>query len=282
MNPRVSIVTVCLNQRGFITNTLESVMSQTYSPIEHIVIDGGSTDGTVDVLKRYAANYDLRWVSEPDRGLSHAFNKGIMAATGEWLYFLNGDDYLVDGGVIARVMEWIAAHPGYSIYMGGTQHVDEQGTRLPHRPMPLPNSVYTRHTLLNERAIVIHQGTFYRRGVFEVAGLYSEKYKTHMDYEFHLRATRYFDIAAMDLAVACFRVHPSAFSQQINWRRYVELARARAIHGGSLCHRHNLYFLKGFLATWPATRSLYRALGGTRAGKAAARASGWHDGGRLD
>jgi glycosyltransferase involved in cell wall biosynthesis len=275
VNPRLSIVTACRNQRRYITQTLESVISQTYSPIEHIVVDGGSTDGTVDVLKRYAANYNLRWVSEPDRGLSHAFNKGVAAATGEWLYFLNGDDYVIDNGAIARVMEWIAAHPGYSIYMGGIAVVDEEGVEIARSPLPRADTIYTRDALLNEGAPVIHQGTFYQRQVFEVAGSYSEKYRTHMDYEFHLRATKYFDIAAMELVVACFRTHPLALSKQADWRRYVELLRARAKHGGSLWHRDNLYFLRGFFATWPATRWLYHWLGGTRR-KIVARLSGSH------
>ncbi len=270
----MSIITACLNQRAFITDTLESVMSQTYSPIEHIVIDGGSTDGTVDVLARHAASSSLRWVSETDRGLSHAFNKGIVLATGEWLYFLNGDDYLIDGRAIGRVMAWIAAHPGHSIYMGGTAVVDEEGLRITHGPPPPANAIYTRNALLNEGVPVIHQGTFYRRRVFEVVGPYSEKYRTHMDYEFQLRATRYFDIAAMELLVACFRTHPLALSQQAGWRRYVELLCARVTHGGSLWHRDNLRFLKGFLATWPATRWLYFWLAGTRRRKIAARVSG--------
>lgn|GEM_PF-1466068 len=278
MNPRVSIVTACLNQRRFITDTLESVMSQTYAPIGHIVIDGGSTDGTVDVLKRYAASYDLRWVSEPDRGLSHAFNKGVVASTGEWLYFLGGDDYLIDSGAIGRVMDWIAAHPGHSIYMGGTVGVDEEGVEITHGPPPPADTIYTRDALLNEGAPVIHQGTFYRRRVFEVAGPYSEKYRTHMDYEFHLRATRSFDIAAMELLVACFRTHPLALSQQAHWRRSVELLRARMTHGGSLWHRDNLGFLRGFLATWPATWWLYHWVGGTRLRRIAACVSGSHVG----
>jgi len=270
-NPRVSIVTACLNQRRYIADALDSVMSQSYSPIEHIVIDGGSTDGTLEVLKRYQSEYGLRWVSEPDRGLSHAFNKGIVAATGEWLYFLGGDDYLIDDDAIHRVVEWIAAHPGYSIYMGGTAVVDEVGVELSHGPPPPVNSVYGRNALLNEGAPVIHQGTFYRRRVFDVAGPYSEKYKTHMDYEFHLRVTRYFDIATMALLVACFRAHPLALSKQADWHRSVELFRARATNGGSLWHRDNLCHLKALLGTWPGTRWLYQCRGSVRVRSLAAR-----------
>lgn len=282
MNPRVSIVTACLNQRRHITDTLESVMSQTYSPIEHIVIDGGSTDGTVDVLKRYAPKYDLRWVSEPDRGLSHAFNKGIVAATGDWLYFLGGDDYLIDSGAIGRVMGWVAAHPGHSIYMGGTAVVDVEGVEITHGPPPPADVIYTRDALLNKGAPVIHQGTFYRRRVFQVAGPYSERYRTHMDYEFHLRATRYFNIAAMELLVACFRNHPSALSQQADWRRHVELLGARLTHGGSLYDRDSLRCLKGLLATWPISRLVYRWLAGTRLRNIAALVSRSHVENGLD
>jgi len=260
----VSIVTVCLNQRRFIVDTLESVMSQAYWPIEHIVVDGGSTDGTVEVLRQYAAKYDLRWASEADRGLSHAFNKGVIAASGQWLYFLNGDDYLVDSDAIGRVMEWIVSHPGHSIYMGSTVGVDEHGAEIARSETPPVNTIYTRDDLLNEGAPVIHQGTFYHRRVFMVAGPYSEKYRTHMDYEFHLRASRYFDIAVMGVPVACFRMHLLALSQQAQWRRSAELLGARVSHGGSLWHRDNLRFIRGFLATWPATRWLVRWLGGTR------------------
>ena len=249
-------------------------MSQTYSPIEHIVVDGGSTDDTVELIKRFAGRYDLRWTSEPDRGLSHALNKGIAAATGEWLYFLSGDDYLADCGVIDRVVAWIAAHPGFSIYMGGTIGVDEDGVEIARSPLPRADTIVTRDALLNRGAPVIHQGTFYERRVFELAGLYSEKYRTHMDYELHLRATKHFDIAGMELVVACFRKHPLALSQQSDWHRSVELFRARTKHGGSLWHRDNLRVLKWFLATWPATRWLYRWLGGTRLHKIVARLSG--------
>jgi glycosyltransferase involved in cell wall biosynthesis len=270
--PRVSVITACLNQRRFIAETLESVLSQTYTPIEHIVIDGGSTDGTVDILRQYAMSYDLRWWSESDRGLSHAFNKGIMASKGQWLYFLNGDDFLIDDRAIDRVMAWIATHSGYSIYMGGTQPVDENGMRMAPGEPPPADATYTRGDLLNRGAPVIHQGTFYRRGVFDVAGPYSEKYRTHMDYEFHLRATKHFDIAAMSLLVACFRSHSSALSKQENWRRHAELLSARNRHGGAIWHRDNLRFLREFFASWPPTRRVYRRLRATRLGQAFAQA----------
>jgi glycosyltransferase involved in cell wall biosynthesis len=121
---------VSYNAARYIEKTICSVKSQTYSPIEHIVIDGGSTDGTVDILRHYEGTYDLHWKSESDRGQSHALNKGIHSATGAWLNFLNSDDYLLDADSIKRVPEYICCHPGFSIYMGKIWVVDAVGRIL--------------------------------------------------------------------------------------------------------------------------------------------------------
>src|SRR5919197_3147394 len=98
MLPRVTIVTPSLNQRQFIEETICSVLDQGYPNLEYIVIDGGSTDGSLEVIARYARwlNY---WVSEPDRGQAHAINKGIERATGDILAFLNSDDAYMPGAL---------------------------------------------------------------------------------------------------------------------------------------------------------------------------------------
>lgn len=99
--PKISIVTVCLNARATIERTLESVLAQTYPNIEHIVIDGGSTDGTREILERYR-NRLVYWASEPDGGIYDAMNKGIGRASGEWIHILNSDDYYHDGTALSR------------------------------------------------------------------------------------------------------------------------------------------------------------------------------------
>lgn len=276
-DPKVSIITASLNQGQYIEETLRSVKSQTYSPIEHIVMDGGSTDGTVDILRRYEGTYNLRWWSEPDRGQSHAFNKGIREATGNWLYFLNADDYLLDDNSIGRVVDYIEHHPGYSIYMGKIWSVDSEGHVLGKMEAPFAHSVYTHDILLNREAMVVHQGTFYHRRVFEKAGLYSEDFNTHMDYEYHLRASKYFDISAMNIPVACLRNHPDAKTQQKTSERCWELYRARRIHGGKLWHRHNLYFLKSYLATSKWSGHIYQFLARWRALQWISERMGWKD-----
>lgn len=277
--PKVSIITASYNSARFIEETILSVKKQTYSPIEHIIMDGGSTDATLDILRHYEGTYDLRWRSEPDRGQSDAFNKGIRVATGEWLYFLNSDDYLLEDDSISRVMDFIESHPGYSIYMGKNRIVNTEGQILTTGEVPFAHSVYTHEILLNQNATVVHQGTFYHRHVFERAGVYSERFRYHMDYEFHLRASKYFDILTMEFPVAALYAHAGAKTQNCNPRRPVEMFWARCANGGKLLHRHNLYFLKGFFASSPWSKPVYNALKRLPVLQKLANRTGWK---RLD
>jgi glycosyltransferase involved in cell wall biosynthesis len=260
MNPKLSIITPSFNSARFIEETIQSVKEQTYSPIEHLVMDGGSTDGTVDILRHYKDTYNLRWWSEPDRGQSHAFNKGIHAATGEWLYFLNSDDYLLDADSIKRVAEYICCHPGFSIYMGKIWVVDAGRRILDKCDVPFAHSVYSHDILINQDAMVIHQGTFYLRRVFERAGGYSERLRYHMDYEFHLRASKYFDIKSMERQVAALRMYIGNKTLNGDYRHALELFWSRRTNGGKLLHLHNLLFLRIFVASHPLLRPLYNYL----------------------
>ena len=102
-----SIITASFNSGVTIAKTLESVQSQSFTRYEHIVIDGGSTDGALDVLKRYEGLYPLRWISELDRGIADALNKAIALATGSYLLVLQADDSLLDSTVLDRVQRLI-------------------------------------------------------------------------------------------------------------------------------------------------------------------------------
>lgn len=100
--PLITVVTVCYNAVNELEETMLSVLNQTYDNIEYIVIDGGSTDGTVDIIKKYADRLAY-WVSEPDKGIYDAMNKGISVATGEWINFMNAGDRFYDEGTIERM-----------------------------------------------------------------------------------------------------------------------------------------------------------------------------------
>lgn len=98
----ISVVTVCYNAADTIEKTMLSVLNQTYHDIEYIIIDGGSTDGTVEIIRKYADRIAY-WVSEPDKGIYDAMNKGIKVATGEWINFMNAGDEFVDANVLDKL-----------------------------------------------------------------------------------------------------------------------------------------------------------------------------------
>ncbi len=164
---KVSIITPSLNQADFIERSIQSVLGQQWSPLEHIVVDGGSTDGTLDILEKY--NGQLRWVSEPDKGQSDAVNKGIRTATGDVIGWLNSDDIYYPGAVKLAV-EFLTAHPeldavyGLANYIGADDSVIDT---YPTEPWYFPR--------LKEVCFICQPALFLRRSVFERHGWLSGK-----------------------------------------------------------------------------------------------------------
>lgn len=177
---KVSIITVCLNAASLIEAAIKSVEAQSYPNIEYIVIDGGSTDGTLDVVARHRARVDYL-VSEPDKGLYNAMNKGIEAATGDVLYFLNADDILADDRVVEDVAAAFGSHADAGIIFGNLIFTD--GVK---RWVKMQKFDDIRERLLRNH--VQHQTVFARRSVFELTGGFSEEYKIVSDYDWEIRA----------------------------------------------------------------------------------------------
>lgn len=126
--PKISVITPCFNQGDFIEKTINSVLSQNYPNLEFIIIDGGSTDNTVELIKKYEQHLTY-WVSEPDHGQSHAINKGMAKSTGEILTWLNSDDWYLPNTLL-RFAELFQQNPDIGIIVGAGRNVDQAGTEI--------------------------------------------------------------------------------------------------------------------------------------------------------
>jgi glycosyltransferase involved in cell wall biosynthesis len=182
--PKISIVTPCFNSITTVRETIESVRSQNYANVEHIVMDGGSTDGTVELLKEYP---HLICESEKDEGHYHAMNKGIVRATGEVVVILNADDCFCPGA-LQKVGAAFAANPEWDGLFGDIRYVDAQGQEIYRR-----EEARFDYNVLRFSGVcyVIHQTLFVRRAVHDRLGLYRHKeFRNSCDYDFILTLGR--------------------------------------------------------------------------------------------
>jgi glycosyltransferase involved in cell wall biosynthesis len=181
--PLVSIVTPVFNSGNVIAATMESVFSQRYPRLEYIVIDGGSKDNTGEIIKQHADKIAF-WLSEPDGGISDAFNKGIRAGRGEIIGIINaGDKYTPDA--VATAVKTLIENPDFDFVYGDIVFTDRNGT--PQFLMNAEDSYEEeiRYTMPS----VPHPTVFMRREVYNSCGLFDTSYRIAMDYEFLLRIT---------------------------------------------------------------------------------------------
>jgi glycosyltransferase involved in cell wall biosynthesis len=200
--PKISIVTPSFNQAAFIEEALWSVKRQDYPNVEHIVMDGASTDGTVEILRRYSAQpgwEHLHWVSEPDRGQTHAINKGFAGATGDILAYLCSDDVYAPGA-FSFVSDFLTRNPDIDLLYGECWFVDEAGAVIRQkRP-----EAFSRKLLLRKNCIW-QPTVFFRRRVWEATGPLNENLNFAMDYEYWLRVALKARIRSVNRHLACYR-----------------------------------------------------------------------------
>lgn len=171
--PLISIITVSYNAVGTIESTIKSVMRQTYSNIEYIIVDGQSTDGTIDVIKKYSKK-NISWISEPDGGIYDAMNKGLQIAKGDWCIFMGADDVFFEEDTIKKVVE----------YMKDPNKIYYGNVLLKNRDQLYPGRISSAYQLC--RTNYSHQGLFYPIGIYKNKK-YDLKYKAYADYVYNMQ-----------------------------------------------------------------------------------------------
>lgn len=218
--PSVSVVVPSYQQGKYIRATLDSVLSQNYRGLECIVMDGGSTDETVEILRSYE-DPRLTWVSEPDRGQSHAINKGMQRAGGQYLSYLNSDDVLRPGAV-AAIVAFFETHADADLVYGDMEHIDADGNVF-HTVIGEP---FDLAELLTGRKTINQAGTFWRRSVQDDIGLFDEELHFTMDLEYWVRAELNGKHIAYEPGIrSAFRYHDASktVSQMSGWIREWDL-----------------------------------------------------------
>jgi len=209
MEPLVTIVTPSLNQGRFIRETIDSVLGQTYPAIEYLVVDGGSTDDTLEILRQYGNR--VRWVSEPDRGQAGAINKGWRSGRGSIVAYLNSDDTYLPLAV-ERAVACFARDPSAGAVYGEGYHVDELGRildRYPTEPFSMDR--------LEETCFICQPTVFLRRELVERVGYLDESLQYSLDYDLWIRAARVARFAFTPHYLATTRLHAETktFGQRV-------------------------------------------------------------------
>jgi glycosyltransferase involved in cell wall biosynthesis len=218
IGPKVSIVTPSYNQVRFLEQTLLSVLNQDYPNLEYIVIDGGSTDGSLDVIKKYQDRIDY-WVSEPDAGQSHAINKGLREATGDVVAWLNSDDlYFPDA--VSRAAKEFQQNKNLALFYGNCVFIDENGRFIRYfTEVEDWNEVRLR----NYSDFIMQPTTFFSREKLHQAGFLDERLDYGMDWDLWCRLAQTGDVYYGNGMIAANRDYKDTKTNNGSWKRLQEL-----------------------------------------------------------
>jgi len=221
--PLVSIITPTLNSEAFVEDNIRSIRSQTYPNIEHVIVDGVSTDSTLDIVKKL--DPDAVVISEKDRGISDAFNKGLRLAKGDIIAILNSDDYYADERVVEKVVEEFRNRPETELLYGKVRCVDQQTGHT----LVIYGEPFSFRKML-KAIITPHPALFATRRLHETVGDFSLDYKVSMDHEYFVRATAVFEPYFLDDILTVMRW--GGYSAVNIFRAHREVYRTIRAHGG--------------------------------------------------
>lgn len=203
---KISIITPSYNQAEFIERTILSVLNQNYKNIEYIVMDGGSTDGTIEILKKYSDR--IIWKSEKDSGQSEAINKGIKIATGDIVAYLNSDDTYEPNAFI-KIVDFFQKNPDKKWVYGECRIIDKNDKEI-RKPITLYKNLLLKHysyTKLLSENFISQPATFWKRQIHSEMGFFDENEHLCMDYEFWLRIGQKYPAGVMHDYLANFRYY---------------------------------------------------------------------------
>jgi len=224
--PKITIVTPSFNQGRYIDRTIQSVLQQEYPNVEYIVVDGGSTDETLSVLKRYEGQ--LRWISEKDSGQSEAINKGFRLAKGEIVAWLNSDDIYLPGA-LEKVGKYFAEHSDVMMVYGEGYMIDQSDAIKSRFPFTEPK--FDLWKLIYFGDYVLQQSTFFRRSVFDAIELLNESLHYTMDWDLFIRIGKRFRVDYIPEYLGAIREHGEAKTSVGGVKRFEEIRSIIRKHG---------------------------------------------------
>lgn len=233
--PRISIITPSFNQAKFIKATINSVLSQNYPNLEYIVMDGGSTDGTVDILKSYGGK--IIWKTQKDHGQTDAINQGLKKSTGDILSYLNSDDILFPG-VLQKVAEYFEKYPDCQWLTGDCLVINEAGKpskggwliRVYKRFLL---KIYSPKLLKIVDNMIPQPSTFWTRAAYQKIGPFDEKLHYVMDYDYWLRMSKLYRPHDLKLPISGFRSQPDSKSETARGKLMAEGNQILKYHGAT-------------------------------------------------
>lgn len=261
---RISVITPSFNQAQFLETTMLSVLAQDYPDLEYIVVDGGSTDGSADIIQKYASRLAW-WVSERDQGQTDAINKGFARAQGEVLAWLNSDDTFQPGAV-AEAAGYLMQHPDVGMVYGDANFIDDKGNIIGRF-----NAAQTDYHRLREGYVHIpQQAAFFRASLWKKVGPLDPSFFFAMDYDLWVRLAKEAPIRYSPQLWANFRLHRAGKTHMADDRCWPEMLRVHRREGGGwFSIIYAKYFLRKLVAPYLIWRRerLFKGISDVRAKK---------------